>query len=113
MDGSFVLEFHLKLAKLFAEASVGLATGPFFLYQLERVIKSPTVFLQHVSNEYGRASRNSSSTMHQHIPSTPPRALNPLISRPEGMGRVLALAIIEVELQMHDLLRVGEVEIHT
>lgn len=51
--------------------------------------------------------------MHQHIPSAPPRALNPLISRPEGMCRVLALAIIEVELQMHDLLRVGEVEIHT
>lgn len=51
VDVSFVLEFHLKLPKLLAEASVGLTTRSFFLYQLERIIKSPTVFLQHISNE--------------------------------------------------------------
>lgn len=81
------------------------------MYQLEGLIKGPAVFLQHVSNEYGGASRNSSSTMHQHIPSTPPRSLNPLIGWPKGISGVLALAVIEVELQMHDFLGVGEVEI--
>ena len=109
--GSFVLKFLLKLAKLLAEASVGLAARPSFLYQLEAIIKAPAVLLQHVGDEYGRASRNSSSAMHQHIPPALPRALDPLVGRAEGVGGVLALAVVEVELEVHDVLGIGEVQV--
>ena len=50
--------------------------------------------------------------MHQHIP-RPSRTIYPLKGRPEGVSRVLSMAIVEVEFKMDELLRIGEVQINT
>lgn len=113
MNGSFLFysKFRLKIFELLAEASIGLAAGPLLLQQFQTIIKSPTVFLHEVGNEQRRTSRNSSSTMHQHIP-RPSRTIYPLVSRPKGVSGVLRVTIIEVEFQMDELLWIGEVQIH-
>jgi hypothetical protein len=41
-----------------------------------------------------------------------PRLFDPLEGRPEGMRGVLGVAVVEVELEVDEVLWVGEVQVH-
>jgi hypothetical protein len=88
-----------------------LAAGTFLLQQAQTPVEAPSVLLHEVGDEEGRTSRNASSTVDKHI-ACPPGLLDPLEGGTEGMSGVLRVAVVEVELQVDDILRVGEVQVH-
>lgn len=112
MHHSFNVEFSLKFSKLFAESSIRLAARAFLLDYFKSIVEIPSIFLHQIGDQQSWASRNSSSTMNKDISSFP-CILNPLISWEESVSSILCLAIIKVEFQMNDFLRIFEMQIYT
>jgi hypothetical protein len=114
MNHSLILDsqFGFQIFQLFAESGVGLAAGSFFLEQFQAIVKGPAVLLHEVGNEERRTSRNSSCAVDKDVPRLS-CIIDPLVGRPEGVGDVLGVAVVEVELEVDDIFGVGEVQVHS